>query len=103
MEAAGLADVVWLLVGLAVIAAACTFSWSIVARRKKRRARGFFVLGFICGVTAGVMLKRRRRTFQGLRPVLRWLGVRRRIAGIYSGAEYFPARALTTMTFWRRA
>ena len=102
MEAAGLADVVWLLVGLAVIAAACTFSWSIVAR-KKRRARGFFVLGFICGVTAGVMLKRRRRAFQGLGPVLRWLGVRRWIAEIYSGAEYFTARALTTMTFWRRA
>jgi len=101
MQAAGPAYVVWLLVGVAVIAAAFTFRRSIVVRRNKRRARGFFVMGFIFGVTAGVMLKRRRRTIRGLGPVIRWVAVRRRRTGIRGGTSYFAARALAAAASYR--
>jgi uncharacterized membrane protein YeaQ/YmgE (transglycosylase-associated protein family) len=50
-----------LLVAVAIIAAICGFFASAVARRNKRRARGFFLLGFICGLMAGATLRGRRR------------------------------------------
>jgi uncharacterized membrane protein YeaQ/YmgE (transglycosylase-associated protein family) len=49
-----------LLVAVAVIAAICGFIASAVARRNKRRARGFFLLGFFCGLMAGAILRGRR-------------------------------------------
>ena len=50
-----------LLVAVAIIAAICGFIASAVARRNKRRARGFFLLGFFCGLMAGAILRGRRR------------------------------------------
>jgi hypothetical protein len=93
MQAAGLAYLVWLLAGLAVIAAAWTLRRSTVARRNKRRARGFFVLGFLCGVSTGVMLKR-RRAFHAIGPAFRRFANRRRWPEIRIGTEHFAARAL---------
>ena len=61
-----------LLVVVAIIAAICGFIASAVARRNKRRARGFFHLGFFCGLMAGAILRGRRR-----------------------GTGHFAARALT--------
>jgi hypothetical protein len=45
---------------VAIIAAICGFIASAVVWTNKRRARGFFVLGFFCGWTAGSILCGRR-------------------------------------------
>lgn len=50
-----------LLLAVALVAGASGFVASTVARTKKRGAREFFALGFVCGITAGVILRRRRR------------------------------------------
>ena len=42
-----------LLLAVAMIAAICGFIASAVGRRNKRRARGFLLLGFFCGLMAG--------------------------------------------------
>ena len=87
----------WLLAAVTVFAAVCTFVGAAVARRRKRRARGFFVLGFFCGLTAGVILQRRRRGFHALGSVIRWVAVRRRRYGIRGGNDRIAPRVLAVV------
>jgi hypothetical protein len=61
MQAVGPTQLIVLLVAVAITAAASGFLGSVVVRRRKRRARGVFALGFLCGVTAGALLRTRRR------------------------------------------
>jgi uncharacterized membrane protein YeaQ/YmgE (transglycosylase-associated protein family) len=84
-----------LLLAVAIIAATCGFIASAVVRRSKRRARGFFLLGFFCGLMASAILRRRRRGLNALGAVARCADVRTLIAGIRRGAGRFAARALT--------
>jgi uncharacterized membrane protein YeaQ/YmgE (transglycosylase-associated protein family) len=84
-----------LLVAVAIIAATCGFIASAVVRRNKRRARGFFLLGFFCGLMAGAILRGRRRGLNALGAVARCADVRPPITGIRRGTGRFAARALT--------
>jgi uncharacterized membrane protein YeaQ/YmgE (transglycosylase-associated protein family) len=84
-----------LLLAVAIIAATCGFIASAVARRNKRRARGFFVLGFFCGFIAGPILRRRRRGLNALGAVARCTHIRLLSAGKGYGTDRFAARALT--------
>jgi hypothetical protein len=47
------------LLAVATVAAACGFIASTVSRKRKRRTRGYLVVGFCCGLFAGAMLRRR--------------------------------------------
>ena len=69
---------IFLLLAVAIIAAIGGFIASAVARRNKRRLRGFFLFGFFCGFLTGAIAGRRRRgrTPLGLWPA-RW---RRRVS-----------------------
>ena len=49
-----------------VLAAVSGFVGSAVTRRRKRRARRYFVLGFSCGFIAGLILHRRHRILNDL-------------------------------------
>ncbi len=72
MGSLGPTHLISLLLAVAIIAATCGFIASAVVRRNKRRARGFFLLGFFCGLMAGAILPGRRRGLHGLgsrRPV----------------------------------
>jgi hypothetical protein len=54
--------VLLLMLGVATVAGLSGYTGSVLARRRRRRARGVFVLGFLCGaVTGGVVRSRRRR------------------------------------------
>jgi len=61
MGSLGPTELISLLLAVAIIAAICGFVASTVARRNKRRARRFFLLGFFCGLTTGAILRERRR------------------------------------------
>jgi hypothetical protein len=56
MGSLGPTHLISLLLAVAIIAATCGFFASAVVRRNKRRARGFFLLGFFCGLMAGAIL-----------------------------------------------
>jgi hypothetical protein len=47
------------LVALAATASLCGYTASALARRKRRRAKRFFIAGFLCGFTVGVVTRRR--------------------------------------------
>ena len=49
----GPAQLLALLLVVAIVSAACGFIGSVVLRRNKRRARRGFLLGFVCGYIAG--------------------------------------------------
>jgi hypothetical protein len=51
----------FLLVVVASAAALCGFVASMLVRRKKQRARRSFMVGFLFGFTAGVVVRRRWR------------------------------------------
>jgi hypothetical protein len=91
MQAVGPTQLIVLLVTVAIVAAACGFLGSVVVRRRKRRARGVFVLGFLCGVTAGALLRTRRRIRHALG---QGVGVRPRRIETRGDAYRFAARAL---------
>jgi hypothetical protein len=57
----GPAQLILLLVAVAVISAAAGFAASSLARRNKRRSRGYFVAGFVCGWAIRAVPRRRRR------------------------------------------
>lgn len=61
MGSLGPMQVISLLVAVAAAAALCGFVASTIARRKRQRARRFFVVGFFCGFTAGVVVRRQWR------------------------------------------
>jgi hypothetical protein len=56
MWSLGPTQVISLFLAVAIVAAMCGYTASAVARRNKRRARGFFLLGFCCGWMAGPIL-----------------------------------------------
>jgi uncharacterized membrane protein len=95
MQAVEATHLVVLLVAVAVIAGAAGFLGSVVMRRKKRRARGVFVLGFVCGVTAGAILLARRRIHRALGAVRQRIGVSAPRRGARADAHRLAARALT--------
>jgi len=61
MGSLGPLQVISLLVAVAAAAALCGFVGSTIARRKRQRARRSFLVGFLCGFTAGVVIRRRWR------------------------------------------
>ena len=81
-----------LLLTVAIIAATCGFIASAIARRNDRRARGFFLLGFFCGLMAAAILHKRHRGLNAL-GVARCADVRPLRAGIRRGTGRFAARA----------
>jgi hypothetical protein len=91
MQAVGPTQLIVLLVAVAVVAAASGFLGSIVVRRRKRRARGVFVLGFLCGVTASALLRTRRRIRHALGQVV---GIRLRKSETRSDAYRLATRVL---------
>jgi hypothetical protein len=60
MSGLGVTAVIWLLLAVALTASLCGYAGSAVARRK-RRARGPFLLGFFCGSITGALLRRKYR------------------------------------------
>ncbi|MCT7661113.1 hypothetical protein [Mycobacterium deserti] len=60
-----------LVLAVATIAAIGGYVASTFARRSKRRARGYLILGFCCGLLTGGMLRGRRRRLRALKTVLR--------------------------------
>ena len=76
MGSVGGTQLIALLLAVAVIAATSGFIASAVARRNKRRARGFFLLGFACGFIASPILRRRRRALNLLGAVTRLADLR---------------------------
>jgi len=91
MQAVGPTQLIVLLVAVAITAAACGFLGSVVVRRRKRRARGVFALGFLCGVTAGALLRTRRRIRHALG---QGVGVRARTVETRGDAYRLAARVL---------
>jgi len=77
------------------IAAAGGFWAAVVARRKKSRARGPFLLGVFCGLMAGVALTGRRRGLNALGASTLNAVIRSLRAGIGLPADGVVARALT--------
>jgi Na+/melibiose symporter-like transporter len=67
-----------------IIAAICGF-FASASRRNKRRAHGFFLLGFVCGCLACAILWRRRPSLNALEPVVRYANVQRLGAAIPRG------------------
>jgi hypothetical protein len=59
MGSLGTTQLISLLLAVATVAALCGFVAS-TARRKKRRTRGIFLVGFFCGLVAGGVLRGRR-------------------------------------------
>ena len=94
MQAVGATHLIVLLIAVAAIGVASGFLGSILVRRRKRRARRIFVLGFLCGVTAGAILRTRRRTVYALGAFGHDVGVLPRRAGTRGDAYRFAARTL---------
>jgi hypothetical protein len=93
MQAVGPTHLILLLVAVAALSAAAGFLGSLVMQRKKRRARGYFVLGFLCGVTATAILRVRRRSLHVLGAIGQRVSIRP--AETRGGAYRFAARALS--------
>lgn len=100
MQAVGPA-LVWLLVALAVLATTRTLVGVLAARRNRRRTRGVFVVGFLCGATATALLARGGRCRQALGGVTRHVVAARR-AGVRRSADRAAGRVLTALADPRR-
>jgi hypothetical protein len=61
MWSLGPMHVIALLVAVAAAASLCGSVASTLARRKRQRARRSFIVGFFCGFTTGVIVRRRWR------------------------------------------
>jgi uncharacterized membrane protein YeaQ/YmgE (transglycosylase-associated protein family) len=95
MGSLGPTHLIALLLAVAIIAAIGGFIASAVTRRNKRRARGFFLLGFFCGWMAGSILRGRRRGLNALGALARCVDVCPPRARIRHDTGRFAARALT--------
>lgn len=84
MWAIGPTHVIALLLVVAALASASGYLGSALARRKKRRARAYFTVGFVCGWTTGAILRGRSRGLNAL-------------AGIRRGSDSFAVRALRSV------
>ena len=92
MGSLGTAHLVSLLISLVAVAALCGFVAATIVRRNKRRARGYFLVGFFCGLVAGGILRKRRRGVNAIAAIARCMGVRPRMAGIPSSTGRFAVR-----------
>jgi hypothetical protein len=90
--------VIALLLAVGIIAAICGFIASALALGNKRRARGFFAVGFFCGLMVGAILHGRRRGVKALRAVARNADVRLGSGGIYRGTGRSAVRSLAAAT-----
>jgi hypothetical protein len=95
MGSLGPTHLIALLLAVATIAAIGGFAASAVARRNKRRARGPFLLGFVCGLMAGAILRGRRHGLNVLGALAGRTDVRPLGAGMGRDTVRFAARALT--------
>src|SRR6185295_12124901 len=86
MGSLGTAHLISLLLGLVAVAALGGFAAATVAQRNKRRARGHFVAGLVCGFLAGVVLRRRYRAVNAFATMARRVELRPRIAGMSGSA-----------------
>jgi uncharacterized membrane protein YeaQ/YmgE (transglycosylase-associated protein family) len=96
MGSLGPTHMIALFVAVAVVAAICGYVASAVVRRNKRRARGFFFVGFVCGWMAGPILRGRRRGVNALATLVRYGVVRSRSAGIPRSTGRFAVYAFTS-------
>jgi len=67
MGSLGPTQLIALLLAVAIVAATGGFVASAIARTNKRRTRRLFLLGFVCGLTAGAVLRGRRRSLHAWR------------------------------------
>ena len=95
MGSLGPTALISVLLAVAVVAAICGYIASAVARRNKRRARGYMVAGFFCGLVAGTVLRRKRQRLNALGAVTRYSDTRSLRAVIRRGANQLPRRMLT--------
>ena len=93
MGSPGPTHLISLLLAIAIIAAICGFITSAV--RNKRRARGFFLLGFFCGWIAGAILRGRHQGLNALGAVARCADICRRRAGRRRGTGHLAVDALS--------
>jgi MFS family permease len=94
MGALGLMQLFSMLVGVAIVAALGGYLGSHIARRKERRARGIFLLGFVCGSMAGAILRDRRQRVKVLGAVARHRDLRPPAAEIWRSTYRFAARTV---------
>jgi hypothetical protein len=66
-------DLLLAVLAIAIAAAACRFIAPTIARRNKRRARAYFLLGFGCGLLAGAVARRAPHRVNA------WLRIARRL------------------------
>jgi hypothetical protein len=83
MWAIGPTHVIALLLVVAALASVSGYLGSALARRKKRRSRAYFTVGFVCGLTTGAILRGRSRLSA--------------LAGIRRGSDRFAVRALRSV------
>jgi hypothetical protein len=95
MGSTGPTHLIALLLAVAIVAAIGGFLTSALARRNRRRARGPFLLGFFCGLTASAILRGRRHALNTLGALAGRTDVRPLRAGIRRDTVRFAARALT--------
>ena len=95
MGSLGLAHLIPLLLAVATVAAVCGFIASTIVRRHKRRARGYLLVGFCCGLLAGGILSRRRRGLKALGAIMRCWDFRPLRTVIHAGGRHFAARTAT--------
>jgi hypothetical protein len=97
MGSLGPTHLIALLLAVAIVAAIGGFVASAFTRRNRRRARGPFLLGFFCGVTASAMLRGRRHALNALGALAGRKDVRPVRAGTRDTVR-FATRALTFAT-----
>jgi hypothetical protein len=108
MQAAGTTHLLPLLAAVALVAGASGFLGAVAMRRKSRRTRTIFTLGFVCGATAVAIFDVRRRGISALGTTYRRLGLGSRTRRAVVGRRRpLPRRvnglAVDTMWSLRRA
>jgi len=95
MGSLGPTHLISLLLVIAIIAATYGLFASAVARRNKRRARGFLILGFFCGFMLCTILRGRHRGLKVLAAIGRRAHLSPLRVDLRSGTYRFAARMST--------
>jgi hypothetical protein len=93
MGSLGPTHLISLLLAVAVIAATYRFIASATARRNSRRAQGFFLLGFFCGLMSGAILRGTRFGLNSLGAVARCADVRQLGSAYVARSSFRCSRA----------